>query len=398
MKSIMFNFCHVMVALLLAILFLFSFYPPYFEFIPLVSKYDILINVLIICGIFFYFMRHHKIRPVILIVCLFTIIQVISTAVNQVDIKTSIWGRGILLLSMCGGIQWGYNYNEKMFLKVVFYLFFGLLIINLTTLFLFPSGMFENLNGIKEYNFFLGNYNNFILYFFMAAITGFLYIKKYTSKITISYIILFCVMFLTLYKARSATSIVGISLLLIYGMLLNNKYTHYILNIKLYTILNTLIFYSVVWNSTENWILQAITGLLKRDVTFSGRAEIWRAIKPFVFQHWLIGNGLETQDVIFAKLSPVQAVQAHNLYLDILYKNGVLGFICIAFIFILLLYRLKKMEDQNVRYYLEAFLGIFMLMCQFEAYSIKFVFFMLIFIYIYASENQKTNNRLGKQQ
>ncbi|MCB6608389.1 O-antigen ligase family protein [[Clostridium] symbiosum] len=398
MKSIMFNFCHVIIALLLGILLLFSFYPAYFEFIPFIAKYDILINIITICCVFFYFLRYRKIRSVILIVCLFTIIQLISTIFNHVDVKTSIWGRGILLLSMCGGIQWGYNYNEKMFLKIIYYLFYCLLIINLATMFFFPGGMFENINGIKEYNFFLGNYNVFVLYFFMAGISGFLYIKKYRGKMTVDYIILYCVMFLTLYKMRSATSIVGISLLLIYNMFLNNKYTRFILNIKLYTILNIIFFYVVVWNSSENLILKAITGFLKRDITFSGRAEIWKVIKPFIYQHWLIGNGLETQDVIFEKLSPVQAVHAHNIYLDILYKNGVLGFLCIVFIFFLLINKLKKVESQQMRYYLEAFLGIFMLMCQFEAYSIKFLFFMLVFIYIYASENQKKGIQLGKQQ
>jgi len=391
MKSIWIKNHSIKNFFLLGIIFVFAFYPAYFDKVPLLSKYDILINLLIICGIFFYYLSYRRIPKSFLIVILYTIAQFGSTVWNHVDIKTSLWGKGILLIAMCGGIQWGYYYNEKLFLKTIYSVFYILLAVNLATLFLYPNGMYVNDMGLQEYNFFLGNYNVFVIYFFMSALSGYLYVKKYKGRITGDYIFLWLIILITFYKKRSATSMVGVLLLLIYGVLFNRKGTRLLFNIKTYSVFNLFFFFFIVWNSADNWIVKGITGLLNRNMTFSGRTVIWDKIKPLVKQKWLLGNGLETEEVILEKLKPVQAVHAHNLYLDILYKNGLIGFILIAILFFLLTVYKKKLKDQHVRYFLEAFLGIFMLMCQFEAYSIKFVFFMLIFLSMYAYENQEIN-------
>ena len=83
------------------------------------------------------------------------------------------------------------------------------------------------------------------------------------------------------------------------------------------------------------------------------------------------------------KVGMIQAVNAHNFYLDTIYKTGLLGLLLLAISFLYSLYWLKKIENQKLRYFLEAFLGIFMFMSQFEAYNIKFIFFMLTFITMY---------------
>ena len=393
MKSIYINFKFVILAVLSGIMMLFAFYPSYFEQVPWIARYDMAVNVLILFGIVLYYAGYGRINRILLLVCLFTAVPLISTVVNHVDVKTSLWGRGILLIAMCGGIQWGYHHSEKTFLKTLYFLYYSLLVINLATIYLFPDGMYENQNGVREYNFFLGNYNNFIIYFYMASLPGYLYLKKYKGRLTLGYFLLWAVMAAAFARLRSVTSITGMILLALYGLCLNRRFTRWVLNIKTYMAVNLIFFLTAVWNPSDNLFLRLITWIVGRDMTFSGRTIIWKSVKPYVQEHWLLGNGLETQEVMFEKLTPIHAVQSHNLYLEILYKNGLIGFAVIAVLLFLMLYKLKRIEDQNTRFFIEAYLGVFMLMSQFEAYSIKFVFFMIVFLYFYSSRNQQKTGR-----
>ena len=227
----------------------------------------------------------------------------------------------------------------------------------------------------------------------MASLPGYLYLKKYKGRLTLGYFLLWAVMATAFARLRSVTSITGMILLALYGLYFNRRFTRWVLNIKTYMAVNLLFFLTAVWNPSDNLFLRLITWIVGRDMTFSGRTIIWESVKPYVQEHWLLGNGLETQEVMFEKLTPIHAVHAHNLYLDILYKNGLVGFAVIAVLLFLMLYKLKRMEDQNTRFLIEAYLGVFMLMSQFEAYSIKFVFFMIVFLYFYSSRNQQKTGR-----
>ena len=101
-------------------------------------------------------------------------------------------------------------------------------------------------------------------------------------------------------------------------------------------------------------------------------------------------NGLEKAETITNKLGFIQATSAHNLMLDLLYKTGFLGFIILSIPFFIFLNNLKKINNIKIRYFLEAFCGILLLMSQFEAYNLKFILFIFTILYMYTCENRKS--------
>lgn len=384
MKSKYMDKSHLRYAVFGGILLLFAFYPAYFEYIPVISKGDILINLAILFGMALYYAGYRKIHTMLMPVIAFTLIQLASTLIHHRNVPYALWGRGILLVAMCGGVQWGYQKNERIFLKTSYALFYLLNVVNLCSLLFFPDGMFEDQRGIRDYNFFLGNYNAFIIYLFMALITGYLYQKRYKSRFSADYLLLWGISFFTFTRVRSVTSVAGLFMLSIYGLLFNYKWSRFFLNLKTYCFLNFTFFIMFVWNASDNIIVGKMVNLINKDITFTGRTVIWSGAKQYISRQWLIGNGLETQSVMTEKLG-IAASHAHNLYLDILYKTGAAGFLIVCLCFFMMTSKLRKMRDEKVRYFLEAFLGIFMLMSQFEAYSIKFVFFMMMLIVLFAS-------------
>ena len=250
--------------------------------------------------------------------------------------------------------------------------------------------MYEDIRGITDTNYFLGNYNGFIIYIFPALITGYLYFKKYTNKLPPGYLFLWVISLLTFIIKRSATSLIGLSIFGIYILFFNTQKSHLFFNIKSYLAANIAFFYFFVWNSSNNQILNLVTSLIGKDITFTGRTLIWKNAKYHIYDCWLIGNGLEKAETITNKLGFIQATSAHNLMLDLLYKTGFLGFIILSIPFFIFLNNLKKINNIKIRYFLEAFCGILLLMSQFEAYNLKFILFIFTILYMYTCENRKS--------
>lgn len=389
MKRISLNKKSMLFSFICVVVFLFAFYPGYFEEILLIAQGDVFVNLLIATGFCFYILHRQKIADVSLWVITFVIWQIFVTAFNGGTIALAIWGQGVLLICLVLAVQLFYHTSEKIFLKTLYVLFYSLILVNYLSLLLFPEGMIVDQRGISSTNFFLGNYNGFIIYIFIALITGYIYIAKYQKKFQLHYIILWGIVFFTYMRVHSATSVVGLTLLLIYSLLFNRKWTRRFLNIKIYTFFHAIFFYMFVWNSWNSVFLKIVTEVLNKDLTFTGRTLIWEAIKPYIREHWLLGNGLWNGELMAEKIGMVQAVNAHNLYLDIWFKTGLVGFSIIALLFCICCSKLRKQDKAEVRYFLEAFLGILMLMSQFEAYSIKFIFFVLVFISAYADHNRR---------
>lgn len=373
----------------ISILLFFSFFPESLQKTVL-AKYDIYFNLLIACFIFFYIIRHKKTYIWHILIILFLTFQLFSTVSHQGHIAWALWGRGVLIISLCIGIQSTYYYNEKLFLKTVYLFFYSLIFINFITLLLFPNGMYEDIRGITDTNYFLGNYNGFIIYIFPALITGYLYFKKYTNKLPPGYLFLWVISLLTFIIKRSATSLIGLSIFGIYILFFNTQKSHLFFNIKSYLAANIAFFYFFVWNSSNNQILNLVTSLIGKDITFTGRTLIWKNAKYHIYDCWLIGNGLEKAETITNKLGFIQATSAHNLMLDLLYKTGFLGFIILSIPFFIFLNNLKKINNIKIRYSLEAFCGILLLMSQFEAYNLKFILFIFTILYMYTCENRKS--------
>lgn len=391
------NTRNILMYMMTGAIVLFSFFPDYLNYTVLV-KYDIFINLTIVSLIIFYLMYYQKIHKYYLLVSMFLIIQLFSTILHHGQIASAIWGKGILLLYMCVGIQFTYNYNENIFLKNIYCFFYLLIIINFISLLLFPDGMYEDIRGIKNTNFFLGNYNGFIIYIYPTIAIGYIFFKKYSNKIPLNYIILWFISLGTIIIKGSITSLFGLCFLVLYMILFNNKVFRYIFNIKTYLIFNISFFYFLVWNNSNSWLLKKMVNLLGKDITFTGRTKIWQNAKVHIMNHLLLGNGLESAEVLSEKLNLYDKMSfvahTHNLVIDVLYKSGLGGFIVFSMLFLLLLQKVKRLNDTKIRYFLEAFLSIFLLMSQFEAYNIKPIFIILTILYFYTSNNQIT--RTGK--
>ncbi len=372
-------------SVMVGIIFYFVFQPEYMEHVPVISRYDVVMKLFIVSGTaLFYYVRRKKAANIMIYIMTFVALQITVTVWNHSYIQKALWGDGILLISMCGCIQWGYEYNEHAFLKTIYYLFYALLIVNFATVLLFPEGMYDDARGIRNTNYFLGNYNIFILYMLPAIVFGYLVNEGNIKKK--GYFFLWILCFATLYIKRSATSF-AVLLLGVYVIFLNHRWTRMIFNVKTYILVNILFFFSVVWNANSYDFIGKIANLLNKDSTFSGRTRIWSTAVQYIKRNWIWGYGCQSGTAFRIAFDNDSAIHCHNLYLNILYQYGIVGLIVIAVIFIIVLHELQRLKNDRIRYFLEAYIGIFMLRGQFEAENIKFEFFMFLFLYLYCRKH-----------
>ena len=88
-----------------------------------------------------------------------------------------------------------------------------------------------------------------------------------------------------------------------------------------------------------DFLLQPIIGVTGKDLTFSGRTQIWAVIREHISQHPLLGTGYgaywigpvpsSPSYVFISRKSNFYPTEAHNGYLDILNDLGYVGLLCL---------------------------------------------------------------------
>jgi len=168
-------------------------------------------------------------------------------------------------------------------------------------------------------------------------------ITLYRSELFVN--ITFVIMILWLLrKADSATSlgclIIGI------GVLLLLSYSSIRKNITFITVALVLVVIIILLLDLDSDFLGIFTKSMDRDLTLTGRTEIWKLCLKFV-ENPLIGVGYdsfwlgERLDLFWGKVEG-HPVQAHNGYIDVYIQIGIIGLFAIAAVMISIYNRIRK--------------------------------------------------------
>ena len=246
--------------------------------------------------------------------------------------------------------------------------------------------MYIDLRGIQKDNYFLGNYNSFIKYAYLAIISGYISLKEMGKKFhfLFSYILLWFLSLFFVLKVHSTTSCIGLIFLALFLLAFNTYFWKSLFCMTNYIIFNT-VFFILIVAIPENCLFKWITALLNKDITFTGRTYIWENAINWFKSYLILGNGIEPNSIITEKLGNVYAAHAHNLYLNIAYQTGILGVIIFSFIFIVFICRIRTLKNKKVKGMLTSTVFCILLMSQFEAYSLDFMLIYITFIITYCN-------------
>ena len=181
-----------------------------------------------------------------------------------------------------------------------------------------------------------------------------------------------------IFACKSATLIISY-IVLILGFIFS-RYWKIIFLKRILLIAYVIIFFIfVIFNQLGiNFIADFVNNFLQKDITFSGRTLIWMNSINIFLSSPIWGHGATASGNIVGNLS------AHNILLQILVENGLIGLISFLYIFFVTL-RGRSNSDRRIN--TVSYVVIFSIMVSMlgEVYSLEYLFTFLIIIYIYGS-------------
>lgn len=318
---------------IIIILLIFPFFKPaYFSSIPATDNlYNIcrLLSALISVAIFIYYKG--KISEFLLMVILYRLVILIPTYMNDGDYET--WfNRTAMVLVVCFIIERSIMNNVEKTLGALSILLTTLITINLLTW--SPDGLFLNPDtGISS--LFLGIRTRLSDSIFPALAVSILYSYYTKKRITFSTVFLFVVSYTTFLIESVATGLLGINMLIIFLFLYRSKLAH-VFNIKVLAIIALALNILVVFFRVQNLFSFIIVDLLNKNLTLTGRTNIWDAAIEYIKSSLVLGYG----EVINGAFAPFgwQLWQGHSQIIQLLHDGGLIG----LFIFLLMNYFVIK--------------------------------------------------------
>jgi len=372
----------------LKIYFLFIFLIfPFFRFtyltfnFPLINKLYILWQIISFLGILIcYFKRKETyISNIIIHIIIYLLILNFSTIINKASLIDCLYlSFKILTLSLV--VEYGIKFHKKIFIKTTANYLKMLVIINFISILFNPSGMYIDNIGYHQ-NWLLGYKNIHILFIIPAIMFDFIYSYYYENKLNIKNYIFLIISYISIILVDSSTSLIGLTIILIFVILNKIFIKLKILNIKTYFATTIIAFFSLIIFRIQNYFQYFIVNILHRNINFTNRTYIWDYVISFIKNKPLLGYGVENSFVRYNKTLYYQSFHAHNQILEIIYKSGFIGLISFIIIIIMSIRQLYENKDNIISKMLSIILFSYFVMMLTEVYSYEYFIFILVVCY-----------------
>lgn len=325
--------------------------PTYFDSIPILDDFLSLLGIVLFLFLMLMYFKHVHIEKFFVLVVFFVSTPLIQTILKDGDI-VGCFSAIIQYVSIFLLLRLEVYYDETLIYKVTLPVMKILIVINYLTIVLCPNGLYQikRVTGwTSSQAWFLGLRNGipfWVIFFCMLLFMDFN--GKKTRKKDV-FILLFylgiCVC--TLIKVTGGGAKVAAVCLIIY-ILFRKQIRKFNLQ-YMYCLFQFSFFLIAVVLQIHEKILFPIVNVLNRDITFTGRTYVWKAVLKWISKSPIIGWGVERGNVILLKISvrgDTAFVKCHNMYLDILYSGGFVMFFLFILILFLILHENRNTESR----------------------------------------------------
>lgn len=320
-----------------------------------------------------FFRQRNKISFFLPLMALYWGVEFYSTYIHAGRI-IAVLSYGITLLALFMLMQQDLSYAPSDTLRSLSRLFSILIYINLATVILFPNGIWQAENGSLRF-LIGGNYNQMGGLIIAGIATKIASLQFDNSGRSKSLIALFIASFTTLLIVGSKTSLVGLTILLIFVITPSQKLKKLglIVFIFAYFFFQHITVFNLFEFSENGYVGQFVTQVLKKDLSFTARSTIWEATQLTIVRSPIIGHGLQDDDWNYAH---IEGLMPHNLVLSILLKGGVLllGVFIIVFIYCLTI-NIRNHSPSN--FYILCTVWVLAFMMIMEVYNIGIICYLL---------------------
>lgn len=377
------------------------FIPDYLS--PLLANISKALLVLTTAISAVFYIKQGKISKTIIGIIVFWLLIVLATLCNGSSGWQSLFRAAFSSVQICMTLENSYCVDRKKALRVYSAVFMIIALLNSVTFFAFYNddyhfrGMYVDGRGDPNY-YLLGQDNGTIFYTLPAVLLCSIYDLEKKNKISHATIAATIVLFISYLRISSGNGIAAYALALGGILLVNAKHAKMIyekININKVIVFSLVFFMFIVFLRTENMVTVSITQMLGKNLTFTGRTDIWDIVIGHISNRPLLGYGFldyETRNLM------IPFGKAHNTYLQILFNGGMVCF----FVFLIIIKNAYRDSRNRISLYSKekAMLIVYMLIISivgnFDFYidhSLTFLPIILAGIYYAESRTRSTEMR-----
>ena len=240
-------------------------------------------------------------------------------------------------------------------ISILYVIFLIITIVDIVSIFLFPDGLYQTTTTWNEWSssdvkgWLLGNKNNHIIWYLTTMYLSYVkYIMTDLKKYKVRWYIVMFITLVTVIHIQSSTSIV-VAIIANIGMLyfqFRKKQTiHVNMGIVgiVYVVMQTIILMGSI-----TFLQPIITGVLGKDLTFSGRVTAWMNASVYIFQKPILGWGQMTAESAKKMLGSAALVNAHNQWLQILWEGGIIQLVLLMVVFAVMVRKTQQCSEKTI--------------------------------------------------
>lgn len=324
-----------------------------------------------------YFIIKQKVPKITLIVIGYFIIYGFSTYINGQSVY-NLFTYATYIISFVAWLEILLTDYTRKGLYSLNFVYSTLVYINLIFFLLFPEGYIQEYQDYRLITrYFLGVSNQFASTLIPAVIINIVYSYLRYGKLNYkSYLLISTVLFTFIYY-WSATSLVGIGLIIIFLLFIKgNILRSFIKNKIIFPTLILLYLTIVVFRNLDIFAV-LVEDVLNKDLTLSTRTLLWdRAIK-YILESPYIGYGYIPEGK-YLQITALRQMDSHNTLLQYILQHGIIGLIPIILMFVIFIKNTSKYSQHLITKFIIYSMFVSMIMMISEVYSFTFILIILL--------------------
>ena len=357
--------------------------PPIFSIVTAYSKIHLVymyLKVLLIVYVFlkFIFTQNNKDQLMwFLIVFGVWIFQILSTIINDGNIQLiSISYFSVAAACLFFGNQFQKNYSNTV-ITMAHYL--GVLsLLNFIFMILYPNGLVEGENWRGEIGYWLlGSENNLPGILLPTVVLQLMSYSITKHRITIIYLFIASI---SIVLSTSSTGLVGLLIFALFAM-----FQYFDIEMKVIgnwftlgkgVIIVAILSVVLIAGSNLSVVSVIVEDWLGKDMTFTGRSDIWMRFWAVIVESPFLGYGVYFTEALRDSFN---TSHQHNYYLHLLFQGGI--FTLLSFVALLLVCsnKIKQVVEVKAVRFLNSGIFAFLIMCLTEVYG-DFIFIIPFYL------------------
>lgn len=339
-----------------------------------------------------YVMRKVKISNICMWIIGIEFFIILSSFLNEANVSGAIINM-IQVLAFSLIVDYGMKNNQQQFIKALLFVLEIVVIGNFYTILKYTHGINDS------YIWLLGRKNNHFMYILPLMIITTINLYNKNNKFNLNDYTIFSICIFSIILVKSSTSLVGLIMFFAYFIFKKIIEDKNILNINVFLVGYIILFLMFVVFRAYNIFSFIIVNLLDKELTLTGRTEIWNTAIELIKNKIFMGYGLETEIVRIHRFNSMEAVHAHNFILEFLYQGGIVLLSLLVMFVNLIRKKIIEYKNTKIGMFFSWGILIYLVMWLTEVYTIEtFSWMFIIFFYIdFILRKEEINDKNSKE-